>query len=93
MIAITRNDFFLSELVFYFLNLTFLMIGSHIVFIWTQQLSVAQQMCWFLKPSNSPDITISTRTTGFRFSSSLIFCGPQVSPLYTLPQLQRMEYI
>ena len=39
-----------------------------------------------------PDFSISPRTTAFRCSSNLIFCGRHVSPLYTLLQLQELEY-
>ena len=38
-----------------------------------------------------PDFSISPCTTAFRCSSSLTFSGWPVSPLYILPQLQRME--
>ena len=39
-----------------------------------------------------PDFSISPTTTAFRCSSSLNFSRQHVSPLYTLAQLQGMEY-
>ena len=42
--------------------------------------------------STIPNFSISPRTTAFRCSSSLTFSGQHISPLYTLPQLQGMEY-
>ena len=40
-----------------------------------------------------PDFLTSTWNTAFRCSSSLTFSGLYASPLYTLPQLYRMEYM
>ena len=112
---------FLPELILRIFYLTFLIIGSYIVFIsilgllnrsllpniYADSLRRLIPQCslsiiltssykgWcfpfsFHTWSAIPNFSISPRTTAFRCSSSLT--GQHISPLYTLPQLQGMEF-
>ena len=108
--------FYLSSFSNFFLNLTFLIISSHIVFVFVLGLlnrSLWSNICadslrrlilqcsslsiiltlshkgkWFPLSfhiwSAIPVFSISPRTTAFRYSSSLIFSGRHVLPLYIL---------
>ena len=98
--------FYLCSYTDFFVHLTFLIIGSHIVFISILGLRIqcsalsiiltsSHKGRWFPFSfhiwSAIPDFSISPHTTTFRYSSSLTFSRWPVSLLYILPQLQGME--
>ena len=74
----------------------FLKVSNSPVFI-SFILTLSRKAGWFPFSchiwSAIPDFSISPHSTAFWCSSKLIFSGWRVSSLYTLQQLQRMEYI